>query len=362
MSFPCIRHRHVGGGHQDSVGIDGYPTCTWQAGVSDSPRKRCCVTTAVQRYGMTVPLDGIPLTTQAEVARELAGAGYTDLWSSEAMGTDAFTPLAVAAIAEPTLRLGTAIVPTYTRGPACLAQCAATLAATAPGRFVLGIGSSSPLIVEGWNDKELREPYKRNRDLVRFLHKAFAGERVDEQFDTFKVSGFRLGVQMPEPPKILVAALRSGMLKLAGREADGAIVNWLAADDVRTVVPFVGEGKEIAARIFVMPTTDVDLARATGRRMIAAYLNVPVYAEFHRWLGREDDLAQMWKLWAEGDRKGALAAIPDHLVDALVLHGSPDECRDKVQAYVDNGITCPVLAMVPVGDDPRETARQLAPR
>lgn len=314
-----------------------------------------------QRYGITVPLDGVPLADQAEVARELAGLGYTDLWSSEAMGADAFTPLAVAATAEPTLRLGTAIVPAYTRGPACLAQCAATLAATAPGRFVLGVGSSSQLIVEGWNDKEFAEPYKRTRDVVRFLHKAFAGERVDESFDTFTVRGFRLGVPMPQPPSIVVAALRSGMLTMAGRESDGAIVNWLSAGDVRTVAPLVGEGKEVVARIFVIPTADVETARNVGRRMITAYLNVPVYAEFHRWLGREDDLTPMWKLWAEGDRKGALAAVPDHLVDALIVHGSPDECREKIQAYVENGVTCPVLATVPVGD-PRDTARALAPR
>lgn len=319
----------------------------------------------MQRYGMTVPLDGVSLSQQAEVARELAGFGYTDLWSSEAMGADCFTPLAVAATAEPTLRLGTAIAPAYTRGPACLAQSAGTLAATAPGRFVLGVGSSSQLIVEGWNDKDFAKPYQRTRDVVRFLRKAFAGERVDEEFETFAVRGFRLGVEVDPQPPILVAALRGGMLRMAGREADGAIINWLSAKDVATVAPLVhegGSGKEIVARIMVMPTADDEKARAIGRRMTTAYLNVPVYADFHRWLGRTDDLAEMWRLWSDGDRKGALAAVPDHVVDDLIIHGPPESCREQVQAYVDNGVTTPMLSLVPAGQDPRVVARDLAPR
>ncbi|MCU4183272.1 LLM class F420-dependent oxidoreductase [Acidiferrimicrobium sp. IK] len=313
---------------------------------------------------MTVPLDDVPLTEQGEVARALAGAGYTDLWSSEAMGADCFVPLAVAAASEPTLRLGTAIAPVYTRGPACLAQSAATLAATAPGRFVLGVGSSSQLIVQGWNDKVFDRPYHRTRDVVRFLRKAFAGERVDEAFDTFEVRGFRLGIKADPAPPVLVAALRSGMLAMAGREADGAIINWLSAADVATVAPIVhaaGPGKEIVARILVMPTADADAARAAGRRLIATYLNVPVYAEFHRWLGRDDDLAPMWKLWAEGNRREAAAAVPDHVVDELILHGPPEACQEQVLAYVEQGVTTPVLSILPTGDDPRQVAVALAP-
>ena len=318
------------------------------------------------RYGMTVPLDGVPLTQQAEVARELAAVSDTPMRGRRRpMGTDCFVPLAVAAVAEPTLRLGTAIAPAYTRGPACLAQSAATLAATAPGRFALGVGSSSELIVEGWNDKPFERPLQRTRDIVRFLRRAFAGERVDTEFDTFTVQGFRLGVKVDPAPPILVAALRSGMLRMAGREADGAIINWLSASDVTTVAPIVhagGTGKEIVARIMVMPTDDADAARAAGRRLVATYLNVPVYADFHRWLGRSEDLAPMWKLWAEGDRRSAAAAVPDHVVDSLIVHGAPQACREKIQAYVDNGVTTPVLAILPTGDDPRALARALAPR
>ena len=313
-------------------------------------------------YGITIPFDNVPLSEHREWFEELVDLGYSDVWSSEADGTDAFTPLALAAAWAPSLHLGTAIVPVYTRGPALMAQSVAALAEAAPGRLTFGIGTSSNVIVESWNDLEFAEPYKRTRDMVRFLRAALTGERVDEQYDTFRVRGFRLGRPPAVAPQILVAALRPGMLRLAGREADGAIINWLAADDVPRVLPEIGPGKQVVARIFVCPSEDADTVRALARRAIAAYLNVPVYAAFHEWLGRGPQLEGMWSAWRSGDRKGALAAIPDEVVDALVLHGSPEQVRAGVQRYVDAGVTTPALALLPFGIDTRQAIRDLAPR
>jgi probable F420-dependent oxidoreductase len=329
----------------------------------------------MQRYGMTIPFDGVPLHEQRDWIVELADLGYTDVWSSEANGADAFTPLALASAWAPSLRLGTAIVPAFTRGPGCLAQSVGSLAQAAPGRVALGVGTSSDVIVEGWNGIPFQRPYERTRDVVRFLRRALTGEKVTAAYETFSVRGFRLGVVPPEPVPILVAALREGMLRLAGREGDGAIVNWLSADDVATVAPIVrraAEGTasapnaapapEIAARIFVAASDDADTVRGMGRFAIAAYLNVPVYAAFHEWLGRGDRLGDMWRLWKEGDRKGALAAIPDEVVDELIVWGTPEQCREHIQRYVDNGVSTPALALLPFGYDQRQAIRDLAPR
>ena len=323
------------------------------------------------RPGMTVPLPG-HLHTHRERLSELADLGYTDIWSAEADGADAFTPLALAAAWEPRLRLGTAIVPAYTRSPALFAQSVASLADAAPGRFAIGVGSSSNVIVERWNDIAFEEPYKKVRDVVRFLDDALAGEKVTKEYDTFSIDGFRLGIRPEERPRILIAALQEGMLRLAGRESDGAIINWLSADDVATVSGIVAEAgreagsdddKEIVCRIFCCPSENADVVRAGARRAIAAYLNVPVYAAFHRWMGRGDALAGMWSKWEEGDRKGALAAIPDEVVDDLIIHGSPAECRAKVQAYFDNGVTTSTLAIMPFDPelDHWQAVRDLAP-
>ena len=316
------------------------------------------------RYGITVPFDA-PLNEQADLYQEFADLGYTDLWSSEADGTDGFTPLILASQWAPTLRLGIAIIPAYTRGPALMAQHIASICEAAPGRFVMGIGSSSNVIVENWNGIPFEEPYKRTRDMARFLRKALTGEKVSEKYDGFEVNGFTLRRVPREQPPILIAALRPGMLRLAGREGDGAIINWLSAEDVATVKPYVEEGgaqKEIVARIFCCPNPDAEVVRAEAKRAIAAYLNVPVYADFHRWLGRSEDLEGMWNYWAVGDRKAALDAIPDRVVDQLIVHGTPEQCREHIDRYHAMGVTTSAISIMPFGGiDPIEAARDLAP-
>jgi probable F420-dependent oxidoreductase len=316
---------------------------------------------------MTVPLPG-PLHSHKDKLSELADMGYTDIWSAEADGADAFTPLALAAAWEPRLRLGTAIVPAYTRSPALFAQSVASMADAAPGRFAIGIGSSGNVIVERWNGIPFEEPYKKVRDVVRFLNDALGGEKVTKEYDTFKVDGFRLGIKPEVKPQILVAALREGMLRLAAREADGTIINWLSPEDVTRVAEVVhgaanGTPKEIVARIFVCPSTNTEAVRAAARFAIAAYLNVPVYADFHAWLGRGDLLKGMWDNWKAGDRKAALAAIPDEVVDALIIHGSPEYCRDRIRQYFDNGVTTSTLAIMPFDPELKhwDAVRSLSP-
>lgn len=314
------------------------------------------------RWGMTLPLHGVPLPGQRDIVAQLPDLGYTDAWSAEVNGADAFTPLALAAQWATGLRLGTAIAGIFTRGPALLAMNAATIAALAPGRFVLGIGISSPVIVTDWNGITLDRPYQRARDTLRFLRAALAGEKVSAEYETFAVSGFRLEPPPAEPPGLALAALRPGMVRLAASLADGAITNWLAPADVPTVRGVAGPDCELIARVFVCPTADADVARQIGRRMIASYLTVPAYAAFQDWLGRGDVLAPMRQAWAAGDRKGALDAIPDSVVDELVVHGPPRACRERVAEYRASGLDTPVIMVVPApGVDAVDAVRHLAP-
>ncbi len=302
-------------------------------------------------WGLTIPLLGVPLAEHADIVRALPDLGYTDVWSAETNGADAFTPLALAAAWEPTLRLGTAIVPVYTRGPALIAMSAAALAAAAPGRFVLGLGASSPVIVGNWNGIAFEQPFRRTRDVLRAVRTALAGERVDGEFDTFTVQRFKLEQAPTPPPPILLAALRPQMLALAGREADGAILNWLAPADVPQCVAAVANpDADIVARVFVCPTADAEHARSIARLLISTYITVPAYAAFHDWLGRGEVLKPMHDAWAAGDRAGAAAAIPDAVVDDLVVHGPPEVCAERVAEYVAAGVRTPTIALLPTPD------------
>jgi len=312
------------------------------------------------RYGITIPFD-VPLHDHRRWFELLVDLGYTDVWSSEVDGADGFTPLALAAAWAPSLHLGVAIAPAFTRGPALLAQSVAAMADAAPGKFALGLGTSSEAIVRRWNGIEFEDPYHKVRDVLRFVRRALSGEKIDDTFDTFTISGFRLSRVPKETPSLYLAALRPGMLHLAAREADGAILNWLSAADVKTAVAELRPDFPVVARIFVIPNPDADMARAIGRRMIAAYMNVEAYAEFQRWLGRGPELQGMWDLWAAGDRRGALAAIPDQVVDDLVVHGPAEACREHIVRYMENGVTIPAPMVIPVGVDLEDTVRRLAP-
>lgn len=314
------------------------------------------------RWGMTIPFYDRSLAASRDLIAELPGLGYTDAWSAEVNGVDGFVPLAMASEWAPQMRLGSAIVPVSTRGPGLLAMSAATLADLAPERFVLGIGASSPAIVERWNAGEFVKPFARTRDTLRFLRKALAGEKVSERYETFEVKGFKLERAPKIPPKIVLAALRPRMLRLAAEEADGAITNWLSPGDVRKVRAEVGEETELIARLFVCVSEDAAKVRELGRWMLASYLTVPVYAAFHDWLGRGEVLRPMHEAWAAGDRQAALKAIPDEVVDELIVHGDAATCRARIREYVRNGLTTPVLAPIPGGEVPiAQAVRDLAP-
>jgi probable F420-dependent oxidoreductase len=315
-----------------------------------------------QRCGITIPFDDRPLPEQRDRIIRAEQLGYRDLWSAESNGADAFTPLATAAAWTSDVRLATGIVSPFTRGPAVLAQTAASMEELAPGRFALGIGTSTPPIVEGWNAAAFDRPLQRTRDTLRFLREALAGGRVDAEYETFAIKGFQLGRPPQSPPPLILAALRPGMLRLAAEEADGAITNWLSAADVERVRAVLGPDPELVARLFVCPTEDTDTVRTQARRNVAAYLNVPAYRKFHEWLGREEELAEMWAAWQANDRKAALRAIPDQVVDDIFIHGTTAECRAHIQRYFDSGVDSATLFIFPWGGvDIDETLEALAP-
>ncbi|HXK34809.1 MAG TPA: LLM class F420-dependent oxidoreductase [Dehalococcoidia bacterium] len=314
-----------------------------------------------QRYGFTFPFDGMPLAAHKDALQEAERLGYTDAWSYEIDGVDCFTPLALAAAWTEKLFLGTAIANVYTRAPLTLAMSAMGIAEAAPGRFALGIGAGSSVIVEQWSGVPFELPYRKVRDVNRVLRETFSGEKVSGRYETVRGAGYRLSRRLAGPPPVYIAALRERMLKLAGAEADGVIINWLGAGDVPKVVAAAKEGAraagkdpdkvDVVCRIFVAMTDQEPVVDFIGRRMIAAYLNVPVYAAFHEWLGRSGALRGMWEAWSAGDRKAATAAIRRETIDELLVWGDAATCRRKVQAYADAGVTLPLLNFVPIAQD-----------
>ncbi len=327
---------------------------------------------ASSRWALSLELPGLSLPEHEPIVRAAEAAGYTDAWTGETGGHDGFTPLAMAAAWTDRMRLGTGVVNVFTRGPAVLAQHAAALQDATGGRFCLGIGSSSDVIVERWNGFTFEKPRTRVREVVAFLRAALAGERAGE-------GRFKLEQPPPVPVPIHIAALRERMLQTAGELGDGAWVNFLPLSAVDQVTAEIGKGEsaagkergstEVLCRFFCIQG-DPEQALPLARWMFAAYATVPVYEQFFCWLGHGEEIDPMVEAWRGGDRAKAVEQVPDDLVRDIFILGDARAQRERLERYRDAGITTPVLMPVPLGgpdaaasaDDIGAIVESLAPR
>src|SRR5918995_1619008 len=291
------------------------------------------------RWGLTLPFAGVPLAATEPLVRRAEAAGWDDVWTGDTNGPDGFTPLALAAAWTERMRLGTGVVSAFTRGPAVLAQHAAALADASDGRFVLGIGASSDVIVERWNGMRFEKPLTRVRETVAALRPVLAGERGP--------GGFKLDVPPAARVPIYVAALRDRMLRLAGEIADGTWVNFLplsaAGHVVGTIAP--PPGHDVVCRFFCIPQPPGQ-GLTVARFLFAGYATVPVYEAFFRGLGWGDALDPMVAAWRSGDRKGAAALAPEELLREIFVFGSPPQMRARLEEFAAAGIT--TLCLMPV--------------
>jgi probable F420-dependent oxidoreductase len=309
----------------------------------------------MDRWGLTLPLPGLTLAEHEPLVRRAEAAGYTDLWTGETAGPDGFTPLALSAAWTQRPRLGTGIVGVFQRGPALLAQQAAALADASQGRFMLGIGSSSDRIVEGWNGIPFERPLSRVRETLDFLDAALAGERTS--------SGFKLEQKPAHGVPVVLAALRGKMLELAVERAAGAFTNFLplaGLPKVTTQLEGAPEGFELLCRFFCIPG-EREQVEPLARFMFSSYITVPVYADFYRWLGYGEEIEPMVAAWEAGDRQAAAAAAPWELIEDMFVFGSPEQMKERLGAFVEGGITLPILTPIVTPDRLAETIDALAP-
>jgi probable F420-dependent oxidoreductase len=304
---------------------------------------------------LTLPLAGVPLADHEELVKRTEAAGYTDFWSGETNGPDGFTPLTLSAAWTERARLGTGIVGVFQRGPALLAQEAAALADASRGRFVLGIGSSSDRIIEGWNGIPFEKPLSKVRETLEFLQVALAGERTS--------TGFKLETAPAERVPIVLAALRGKMLELAMERADGAFTNFLPLAGLPKVTAQL-EGApanfELLCRFFCIPG-EREQVEPLARFMFSSYITVPVYEAFYRWLGYGEQIDPMVEAWKAGDRKAAAAAAPWEAIEDMFIFGTPEEMKERINAFVDGGVTLPILTMIVGPDQLADTIEALAP-
>ncbi len=317
------------------------------------------------RLAITLPVPFLSAHQCVDLARRAEQEwGYDAIWLAETSGPDSFTLAGAIAAVTSRVGIGTAIVPVYNRTPAVLAMSAASLAEISGGRFVLGLGSSSHAIVEGWNGIPFELPLTRVRETVAVLRQALAGKKTDFEGRTLRSRGLRLGSLPPQPPPIYLAALREKMLELAGEIGEGLIVNLFPVTALPRILAAyrrgaAGAGRdagddEVVCRFQVAVTDDVEAARGLVRMLFGAYVAQPVYNRYFAWCGFEDEARAVADAFARGDRAGSAAALSDELVDRVTILGSAERCREQLAEFVAAGVTTSVIS--PLATDARGVA------
>lgn len=313
-------------------------------------------TTPKPRLALTLPLGGAD--SAVDLARYAQARGHEELWLAEVAGGDAYAVAGALAVGAPGMRIGTAVVPAQTRTAMVHAMSAMTLSQLTGGKFVLGLGLSSPNIVKDWGGQPYDQPLTRLREHVQVLRKALAGERVDFEGKTLNVKRFKLGGQVVGQVPIYLGALNEKALRLAGELCDGVILNMVPERALPQILGAVRAGAEAAgrdykklevvSRLHVVMTDQVEQGRALVRNVFGAYAATPGYNRCFEWIGFDREAKAIREAYAKGDRAGVAAAVSDGLVDAMAVVGTKETVRARVRAYAEQGID--VCVINPIAD------------
>jgi len=297
---------------------------------------------------LPVPPDTNACIQAAQWAEE---EGFDGAWLADVGTLDALTLTAALAVKTNRLRLGMAVVPAYTRTPALFAASCLTLESLAPGRFIMGLGSSSHAMVEGWHGLPFEKPLTRVKETALALRQMLSGEKVSFEGETLRSHGYRLPAPVSVP--IYLAGLREKMLEMAAEVGDGVVLNMYPVDVLPKMMAHIQKGAEkagrkledveIVSRLHVIVTDDEAQARETFRQRFAPYFATPVYNKFLAWCGHADTANTIDEGWKEKNREKTSGALSDALVDKIAVIGSPDKCREIVREHIRQGITTPII-------------------
>jgi probable F420-dependent oxidoreductase len=313
----------------------------------------------------------LPLAELVAAAREAEARGYHTAWLGEVAGYDAIVMSTVVATHTERLNVANGVLPVQTRTPVVLGMATASLNHLAPGRFALGLGLSSKVIVEQWHGLRFTPALAQIREAVEIVRKVAAGERVSVEGTFYRVKNFRLTSPPPQAPvRIYLAALGPEMLELAGEIADGVLLNWIPPEAVPASIKHLEagarragrtlDGFEIASFVRTCVTDDAAAARETLARDVTGYATVDVYQAFFRTAGYADEVDAVSATWAAGDRAGAVKRISPRMLDGLGVVGDEAFCRARIADFARSGLTQPVVVpFAPAGADRGSLLRTL---
>jgi F420-dependent oxidoreductase-like protein len=292
-----------------------------------------------------------------ELARKAERLGYDSAWAAEAWGVDAITPLAWLGAQTTTLKLGTAIMQIPGRSPANAAMTAVTLDLLSGGRFLMGLGTSGPQVVEGWHGAEWGKPLGRTREYVEIVRTIVRRDRLEHHGAHYDIP-VRGGTGLGKPLKLMARPLRSEipiyLAAIAPKAveqtfaiADGWLPIFWSPERARSVFPVerARVGFDIAPAVPAIVTDDVDAARDGLKGYYSFYIGgmgargKNFYNDLFARYGYEGEAREVQELFLDGKPREAASKIPDAFVDEVALVGPVERIRDRLAAWRESGAT-----------------------
>ena len=300
--------------------------------------------------------DEYSLTKLDEYARLADANGFHSVWLAESWGLEATALLSHIGARTTRINLGTAILNVFSRTPALLAMTAVTLNDLYDGRFMLGLGSSTKALVEGWHGMRFEHPVPRLRDTVHIVRELMTGKVVDYRGSVASVQGYRIRLTPRcAPPPIYLAALGPAALRAVAEVADGWLPYLLPRRGLADSIAMLRDNTERAGRprdaVRIAPLVLTAVAdkrgegRAAAREHIAMYMGAmgPHYRGFVASFGFEREVEAIRAAWAARQHDAARAAVTDEMVDQIAVAGTPDECRAQLAGLRAAGADLPIL-------------------
>lgn len=310
------------------------------------------------KLAVTLPIGGLDVRGTLDEATAQIDAGYHGAWSGEVNGPDFVTMLSSIATRRDA-EIGVAVAPVQTRATWLLGTTAITLSELSGGRFSLGVGTSSEVIVERWSGQTFDAPLQRVSESVEALREIFASDRASYEGKYVRMDRYPRFTPPSESIPLYVAALNTRSLEQAGRIGDGVCLNQLAPRHVPEVLeharrgraqgPLADQPMHVVARVFCSVTSDVATARDRIRREFAPYVATSVYGRFFRSLGFVEEVDAVQEAFKRRDREASTAAMSDALVDTIACVGDHDQVAEQLEAYGRAGVDTVVVD--PRGED-----------
>ena len=287
-----------------------------------------------------------------QCSRIISDYNPDSIWVPETWGMENFSMLVTVSQIAKNSKIGSSIVNIYSRTPALIAMGAVTIDTLSDGRLVLGLGTSSEPIVQDWHGLEFNGPVQRMREYVDIIRLITSGKRVDYAGKFFKLKNFTLLIKPPRKNiPIYIAAVNKKMIDLCWEIADGVIFYLRPLAEIKSTIQKMQTKKkiEVASQFITCMSEDEEKAIDRAKRTLSFYISVgEIYRNFLANNGFKNETENIYEEYKRTGLTSNYKFVTDSMLDELVIYGTPEDCRKRLQRFIDAGVTLPIIQFNPI--------------